>query len=412
MNAIERRMRRILFYSALVFCVFGCDTKSSPNPATPNAVDVDSTGAHDVEKVATLSAPPGEAGPFLVRSDALFPTQIFGFAATETHIAIAMQSDVRDVSQCVQTQLPICFQGAALLTTRRNPNVAMRVDLYESDTQSGARVDGVESVGQYFAFAIRDGVYAGDTPRQSLAIFHQDGTTTARLDLTSPQAKCHQIALAAQEDNRVVVCRALDLNDLKSSHQIDCQSVGIATGKSSHLGSIATQAPVRSLSIIEGFDRILVAWTSNAHAYVAFLDVPDNVIDLGASTAIRPSLARGADRFAIAWQGDDGTFKIDAIYPAKQNRHDTRQTIVLNGVYERSLGALVAFSRGYAFAFRHQNTQQIAIVDADLKSWYLADNSTQWRMFSQYGALDIDNAHNGKFVWQTVESLILKTTGD
>ena len=76
------------------------------------------------------------------------------------------------------------------------------------------------------------------------------------------------------------------------------------------------------------------------------------------------------------------------------------------------MGALVAVSRVYAFAFRHQNTQQIAIVDADLKSWYLADNSTQWRMFSQYGALDIDNAHNGKFVWQTVESLILKTTGD
>lgn len=412
MSALRLRYRHLALCCALVFCIAGCDSKTSPQTATPNAVDAGSSGVHDVKKAAVLEAPPGEPGPFLVRTDTLFPTQIFGAAATPTHIAIAFQSDVRDVSLCKQTQLPICFQGAALLTTRRNPNTVVRVDLYESDTQSGTRVDSVESVGEYFAFAIRDGVYAGDTPRQVLAIFHQDGTASARIDLSQPQARCNQIALAVQENDRVIVCRALDLNDLKSSHRIDCQSIAAATGKSSPLGSIATQAPVRTLSVIAGFDRLLAAWTSNAHAYAAFLDDPDNVVDLGAATAIRPSLARGVDRFAVAWQGDDGTFKIDAIFPTRQNRDDKRQTLILNGVRDRSLGALTAFSQGFAFAFRHQNTQQIAIVDTDMKAWHLADNSTQWRMFSQYGALDIENAHNGKFIWQTVESLIQKTTID
>ncbi|MBO5753735.1 MAG: hypothetical protein J6S69_08625, partial [Proteobacteria bacterium] len=64
-----------------------------------------------------------------------------------------------------------------------------------------------------------------------------------------------------------------------------------------------------------------------------------------------------------------------------------------------------ATSKGYVFAFRHQNTQQMAIIAPDFERWDLIDNSTKWRMLSDYASLDIQEAHTGKVIWQTVESL-------
>lgn len=402
------RFRLLCVWIAFAMCAAGCDSKSSVHLAAADAADAEAKNAREPQKLPVLDPPPGDPGPFLIRLDTLFPTQIFGVAATESSIAVAMQSDARDVSLCAQTRLPICFRGTAVIARRRNPNTALRIDLYESDTQSGARIDDVESVGDYFAFAVRDGIYAGDIPKQTLAVYRQDGTPTANIDLTAPQADCRQIALAASGDRRFIVCSALDLNDLGASHRIACRSIDAATSKSDDLGHISAQAPVRSLDIATGFGRTLAVWTAQAHAYAAFLDAPENIADLGPATAVRPSVACGADRFAVAWQGDDGTSRIDAIFPNENDAPVNRQSLVLSGAIDRSVGPLAAFSHGYAFAFRHQNTQQIGVADPDLGGWHLVSDSDDYRMFGQYGTLDVQNAHNGKLIWQTVESLIQK----
>lgn len=402
------RFGLLFVLGAFAMCVAGCESKNSVRPAAADDVNAAGENAREPQKLPVLDPPPGDPGPFLIRLDALFPTQVFGAAATETHIAVAMQSDARDVSLCPQTQLPICFRGTAVIVRRRNPNTALRIDLYESDTQSGARIDDVESVGDYFAFAVREGIYAGDIPKQTLAVYRQDGAPAAKIDLTAPQTDCRQIALAASGDRQIIVCAALDLNDLGASHRIACRSIDAATSKSDDLGHISAQAPVRSLDIATGFGRTLAVWTAQAHAYAAFLDAPENIADLGPATAVRPSVACGADRFAVAWQGDDGTSRIDAIFPNENGAPENRRSLILSGAIDRSVAPLAAFSRGYAFAFRHQNTQQIGVADPDLGGWHLVSDSDNWRMFGQYGALDVQNAHNGKLIWQTVESLIQK----
>ncbi len=407
--SVSFRFRLLFVWSAFAICLAGCESKNSVRPVAAGDVNAAAENAREPQKLPVLDPPPGDPGPFLIRLDALFPTQIFGIAATETHVAVAMQSDARDVSLCAQTQLPICFRGTAVIARRRNPNTAQIVDLYESDTQSGARVDDVESVGDYFAFAVRDGIYAGDVPKQTLAVFRQDGSPTAKIDLTVPHADCRQIALAASVDRQIVVCSALDLNDLGASHRISCRSVDAASSKVDDLGHISAQTPVRSLDIATGFGRTLAVWTAQTHAYAAFLDAPEKIVDLGPATAARPSVVCGADRFAVSWQADDGTSVIDAIFPNENDAPRNRQSLILNGATDRSVGPLAAFSRGYAFAFRHQNTQQIGIADPDLGAWHLVSDSDNWRMLGQYGALDVQNAHNGKLIWQTVESLIQKT---
>ena len=145
-----------------------------------------------------------------------------------------------------------------------------------------------------------------------------------------------------------------------------------------------------------------MAWNEGGRVKAAFMDTISDPFDLGLATAMPVYVAAGMNEFAVAWQGDDGYVRVGRI-PYQGNE---RQTLMLNGVQYRSINGMVAISEGYLIAFRHQNTQQIALVSTDFTQWHLVDNSQNWRMFYGYASLDIQDAHTGRIVWQTAESLI------
>lgn len=404
MHCINGTATLLFVLCALSTLSFGCDSHQKTQTAMPDTVEHLDTPP----KIVKLPPPPGNPGPFLFRLEAFFPSQVYGAAATKDYVAIATQSDVRDIALCPQTQLPVCFVGSAWIAPKLNPNTPVRVPLYESDTQSGTRIDDIQSTDNAFFFAIQDGIYAGDALKQNLVMTDPTGLRSSTIDITIPKALCNQTALASLPDNSLILCQAIDRNDIKASHSVSCRRFNAKTSTLAPIVDIDTKSPVRTLTIAHGFDKTIAVWTSSAHAYAAFLDDPTVIADLGPATALRPSVAVGIDRFAVAWQGDDATYRIAAFDPNVAIKPE--KSLVLNGVKNRTIGGLAAFSEGFAFAFRHHNTQQIAIIHPEFDSWFLADNSNSWRRFSQYGALNISDAHNGNIQWQTVESLIQKTT--
>ena len=127
---------------------------------------------------------------------------------------------------------------------------------------------------------------------------------------------------------------------------------------------------------------------------------------MGQSTALEPRAAAGLNAFAVIWQGDDATMRIDRIPNAQPLAGLQRKTLILSGLDYRSVSGPVAFSQGYVFSFRHMNTQQVALVTPDFSGWHLVGNNKDWRQFGHIASLDIQDAHVGKLTWQTAESLI------
>ena len=396
--------RYIAYFICALVWVVGCNSKESPNVASSSQTN--SLESVEPEPVVpkVLPEPPGEPGPFLVRMESGFPNHIFGAAATEKQFAIAMQSDARDITLCTKTNLNVCFHGKAIIADRTNPNQATVLNLYESDTQSGAQIDDVTSIGDTFVFAVNEGLYVGDTQNVSLVIADGTGNVLRGVDLGQPNARIVGTSLCRYTDSEVLICRGIepDANRDQLMPRIICERYLPQNSQRSSVASIQSDQMIRALDVGCNGEQALLAWIENGHAKAAFLNNPKAVIELGLSTANPPYVAAGLEAFAVSWQGDDGNMRVTRIpLDGTESR-----TLLLNGVQYRSVTGFVATSLGYLLAFRHQNTQQVALVEPDFNAWHLVDNSQNWRMFFDYASIDIQDAHTGKMIWQTAESLV------
>ena len=396
---------RIILLSIAVFGIllFSWSSKDRPKAATTDTVD-ESESAFKAEVPKRLAPPPGDPGPILIQMGSSFPTQIFAASATENTLALGIQSDARDISLCPETELPFCFVGNAVITQRMNPNESKIVKLYESDTQSGNRIDDVAAMASGFVFALNEGRYVGDTAVSRLVIVDNTATIKNNLTISAPDLHISSTSLSALDGERVLVCKACEPTQGRPG--IICESLDTSTGKSTPVVTLQTEYPVRELETAVSGETALIVWIENGHAHAAFSDHPNDVLDLGLSTALKPHVAAGLNDFAVAWQSDDAQTHVDRIPYSAVMKSLERQSLILNGLDYRTIGGLIAISEGFLFSFRHQNTQQMAIVPVDFNSWHLLNNSNHWRMLSDYGVLDIQDAHSGKMVWQTGESLI------
>ena len=394
------KTRFIYWMAGVALCA--CESKEPPQAATQQAVAQAEDPVKPVEP-PKLPAPPGDPGPVLMQFSETLPTQIFGAAATEKHIALALQSDTRDINLCTQTQLPVCFRGVGIIAERLNPNQTKAVVLYEADTQSGSRFDDVAATQDKFVFAIHDGRYVGDEVKTSLVVVNTDASVERTMALQTPDKHIVQTKLALWTENRVLACQAFVPTEGKPG--IICEALDARTGKLSPVATILTSQPVRTLDIAATKDKALVTWIEAGTAKAAQLKNPNEILELGSATSMPPHVAAGLDAFAVIWQDDGAQSRVDRIPFDVSLKGMERKTIILNGIDHRSVNGLVATSKGYVFAFRHQNTQQMAIIAPDFERWDLIDNSTKWRMLSDYASLDIQEAHTGKVIWQTVESL-------
>lgn len=384
-------------------CLLACGSKAPKETPSPDAV-VEQETAIGEEIPAKLPAPPGEAGPILIRLQSAFPTQIFASVASENFIAFGLQSDSRDVSLCPKTELPVCFRGFAVITGRMNPNEPKSVVLYESDTQSGSRIDDVSAAGTKFVFALNEGRYVGDTAEAKLVVVDENAAVMREIPLSSQELHISQTVLKSWGESQALVCSSFE--PASGRPGIKCDAYNPETGKLSGVATIQTKQPVRSFDVGVSGSRALVVWNESGYEKAVFLDAPGDSIELGIATAERPSVAAGLNDFAVAWQRDDTLIQIDRVPLKGDLKSLERKSLLLSGLDHRSIGRLVAISEGYVFAFRHQNTQQLALVSTAFDEWHLVEQSDSWRMMGGYASLDIQDAHTGKIIWQTVESLI------
>ena len=385
-----------------ILVLASCGSKDSAKSATTeDAIDQES---ETVREPPRLPPPPGESGPILVRLENHFPTQIFAAAANEKWIAMGIQSDIRDITQCPETEIPVCFEGDAVIVERLNPNNPKRLKLYESDTQSGSRIDDVAASSDRFVFVLSEGLYVGDTKKTRLAIVDETAKLVQMVDLAKSEYQITQTAMAPWQDDRILICSSFTPNT--GNPGIRCDALEPKTAKLTPVISLNMRQPVRNLDVAVLGEQALLVWIDSGFAKAVRLDKTDEPLVLGQSTAHEVHAAAGLNEFAVIWQGDDAQMRVDRIPYGQSLKSLERKMILLNGLDYRTVGDLVAISQGYVFAFRHQNTQQMALITPDFSGWHIIDNSNSWRFMSDYASLDIQEAHTGKIVWQTAESLI------
>lgn len=346
--------------------------------------------------------PPGNPGPVLLQIATLFPLQIFGTAATPNYFAIATQGDAYDEKLCPLTNRPNCYKGTAYIAPRMNPNEPKLISLYESDTQSGARVEAIAATADRFFFAVTEGLYAGDTRSTTLIVADQTGNVERTLAMNPPRQIVYQMALASSETN-VTSCMITNSHEIAvDDAHIRCEQVDAAYGTRTTVLDWAFETPPRSLDIALLKNDLLIAWTAGGRLYAAFSDAPEAVMEFGEAISAGPYLAVGHEQFMLAWLDDKAQTRITRIVrgepPSKQ--------LLLNGIMERTLDGLVATVPGFLLSFRYDNSQQLALIEPDLSAWHLVEGKAPWLQLSDYAALDIANAHQGKIVWQTADSLI------
>ena len=386
----------------LILAQVSCGSKDGTKSATSE--DAIEQEAEAIAEAPKLPPPPGEPGPVLIRLENRFPTQIFATAANEKWIAMGIQSDIRDITQCPETEIPVCFEGDAVIVERLNPNNPLRLKLYESDTQSGSRIDDVAASSDRFVFALSEGHYVGDTKKNRLAIVDEKAKLERTLDLMSPQYEVTNTVLAPWSDDRILVCSSIE--PTSGSPGIRCDALEPKSAKLTPVISMYMRQPVRNLDVAVLGEQALLVWIDSGFAKAVRLDKTDEPLVLGQSTAQEVHAAAGLNEFAVIWQGDDAQMRVDRIPYGQSLKSLERKMILLNGLDYRTVGDLVAISKGYVFAFRHQNTQQMALITPDFSGWHILENSSTWRFMSDYASLDIQEAHTGKILWQTAESLI------
>ncbi len=388
--------RRVLWLISLVLLVSGCNKTSVSPEVADEIVEVEPELPPPPKQVL----PPGEPGPFVLQMNELLPTQVFGSAATPDFFSVALQGDVRDITRCTQTQLTVCFKGGAYITERMNPNEAKFVQLYESDTQSGARIDDLVATNNRFIYAISDGIYAGDTRNASLVVVDTAAKVDKTIALNVADQIIDQVALVAGDED-YVACTLSHAEQGHSPSQIRCeQFLGDGSRQTLFIWSFDVQP--RSFDVARLDQDLLITWTAGAKLYAAFSDEPQNIMELGTATATRPALAAGHKQFMLAWQDAETQTRVVRLVRGEA----PSQSLVLNGLTYRSIGGFVPTVPGFVLAFRFENAQQLAVIEPDLSAWNLVEGSKTWRQLSGYAAIDIQEAHQGKILWQTADSLI------
>ena len=390
---------KVILLAAIVILAGSCGNKA-PSDATESS-QAAAPGVPEPPPPPKQLPPPGEPGPFLLQMSDLFPTQVFGSAATNDDFAVAFQGEVRDETKCTETQLTVCFPGAAYIAQRMNPNEPKMVKLYESDTQSGACVEDIAAVQDRFVFGVTEGVYAGDIRTSRLVVVDRSATAERVIELNPQGQLVTSLSLAPWEGTQYVACM-LTQPELPGRSHIRCEMFDVSSASRKPIFDWPVSVLPRSIAAAAFKGDLLVAWTAGGRLYVAFSDAPENTMDLGPATAARPLIAAGHEQFVIAWQGDDAQTKLVRLTRTTK----PSEALTLNGVDHRSLGGLVATVPGFVLAFRYGSAQQLAVIEPDLSAWYLAEGSKSWRLLSGYGALNIQDAHQGKLIWQTAESLI------
>lgn len=390
---ITRSMRLCM----VAFCLWGCSRTPVPDvadePVEPEVV---------VPPPPKQLPPPGNPGPVLLQIVSLFPSQIFGTAATPDYFAVATQGDARDENLCPQTKLPNCFKGTAYITQRINPNEPKIVPLYESDTQTGARVDDIAATTDRFFFGITEGLYAGDVRTTTLLVTDQNGNTERSIAMNPPKQIVYQMALSGAETN-VTACMITNSHELAvDDAHIRCEQIDAVYGTRTTILDWPFSVTPRSLDIALLKTDLLLAWTAGGRLYAAFSDTPEQVMEFGPALSTGPYLAVGHEQFLLAWLDDTGQTRVTRIVRGEA----PSKALLLNGILDRTLGGLVATVPGFLLAFRYDNSQQIALIEPDLSAWHLVEGKAPWMLLSDYAAIDIDNAHQGKIIWQTTESLI------
>lgn len=392
---------------ALSLLFAACGSKDRAPNTAPEAGKIEATETVAASQITKEEAPAGEPGPFLLQLSENFPTEVFGAAATTSHFAVAMQTDTRNITQCPQTELAICFRGIAYISPRSNPTSPRPLILYESDTQSGARVDDLLASKMKFVFVVNEGAYVGDTRQASLILSDLNGLSDFRMPLNPEDGIILQTRIDSLADDSILACHIVANvvdNVIGDAKTISCDKIDIHSTppKRSKISDYRFSTPVRSLALASLDDQALVAWTAGGRAYAAFINTPRRLIELGAATAQNPIVVKGHGGFLIAWQGDDNIIHMTRVDKNAENI----KTIKLNGIENRSLNGLAANKDGFITSFRHENTQQLALILPDLSEWHLIENSTHWRKFSNAASLDIHEAHTGSIIWQTAYSLV------
>ena len=389
--------RRFIINVCVGAAMLGC----SRTPA-PDVVNDVAEPSVEVPPPPKQLPPPGNPGPILLQIATLFPSQIFGSAATPDYFAVATQSDVHDINLCPQTKLDHCYKGTAYLTQRLNPNEPKAIPLYESDTQSGGRVDDIAATTDRFFFGVTEGLYTGDTRITTLIVTDQNGTVERSLAMNPPKQIISGMALAGAETN-VTACMITNSHELAvDDAHIRCEQIDAAYGTRTTILDWPFNVPPRSLDIALLKDDLLIAWTAGGRLYAAFSDAPESVMEFGGALSTGPILAVGHEQFVLAWLDDKAQTRLTRIVRGEQ----PSKALLLNGVTERTLGGLVATVPGFLLAFRYDNSQQLALIEPDLTAWHLVEGKVPWLQLSDYAALDIDNAHQGKIIWQTADSMI------
>ncbi|MFA5623584.1 MAG: hypothetical protein WC966_00810 [Bradymonadales bacterium] len=378
---------------ALLF--FAC-SKTTVQKLVSHEADTPEVG--DESKLPAQLAPPGAAGPFIAQLDSKFPSRVFATAANISHFSVAYQSDVGDITQCTETQINVCFKGYLSIVTRTNPAKIKTVEIYESDTQSGAQIIDLLATQNGFAILYNNGRYIGDETQNHLLFMNNNGEPTLNVPLELEQQGALVAAANMLPDDNIILCSA---HNRSISSSVTCQKV-YASGKMSKIVEISSPSPLRQLAVISSKERQLLAYLNADGLQLVFLDDTTNTTKLGFATTHKPQLAYGHGAFLLLWQDDKAQLNAVRIEDDGQQS----KTLTLAGLQYHVAQGLAAVPQGFLFAVNAGKVSEIGLLNPRANSWYLLDNSNAVRLISVISSLDIQNARLGRFVWQSAASLI------
>lgn len=384
------------FYIILLLCLL-----LSACSKTPGHTDATSELPADTQAQANTipiqSPPPGDPGPFIVQLQDKLPSRIFSVAANISHIAITYQTDVSDITQCLDTQINVCFKGFLTLATRQNPSQQKTIEIYESDTQSGAQILDLIPTQDGFALLYNNGRYVGDETQNRLLMLSNNGEPSLNVTLEEQSSKL-VASLASLADDNILLCTA---KNSATPPQINCQKL-YPTGKMEPIAQLSSPTTIHHLTIAASKQKLLLAYTNASGLHAVFLDAPQQSIDFGPTTAQKPLIAQGHGAFLLMWQDDQAQLRASRIQDDAQ--HTT--PITLAGLQYQLPQGLAAVPAGFLFAVNEGKMSNVALINPTADTWFLLDNSNVVRLIQGISALNIQNARLGKLVWQTAASLV------
>lgn len=364
-------------------------------------VDAEEEGA--APRYPVFAPPPGAPGPFVVQLHQKRPSFVFGTAANVTHFAITYQTDLGG-DNCGIDGLNVCFKGFLLIAERKNPSKFELVELYESDTQSGAHIDELHDTHDGFVVLLREGRYVGDDLVSRLVFVQNDGRIQSQSPLEFDHVEVKQASGAVLADGSVLVC-ALKSEERQSqneiSERITCKKI-FSSGKAERVHGVQAENPVHFVKVATHAKSTLLLWQTGKRLKASLLENPKHVIDLGYSTAKSASVIYGHGAYLTIWQDDQGHVHSVRI----EEDGSLSERLTLAGLQYNLPDAISAVPAGFLFAVNVGKRSDIGLIEPSNEKWHLLSNSEYLRKISGISALHIQNARQGMFIWQTADSLV------